>query len=79
MCARKRLHRNGRPGQVGWGSLIGSLWVALVAASMLCSWERPGWRRQHLVWSVFFLAASQAAMLARTRARPAIVEHFSSL
>ena len=49
--------------QVGWASVIGSLWVLGVAFSMIVSPQRygSGWRRHHLVWSVFFLAACQAA------------------
>ena len=49
--------------QVGWASVVGSLWTLFVVSSMILSPHRhgPGWRRHHLVWSVFFLAACQAA------------------
>lgn len=52
--------------EVGWGSLVGSIWVLIVSSSMLLSWATPGWRRQYLVWSVFFLALSQVVYLTLT-------------
>lgn len=49
--------------QVGWVSVVGSVWALFVASSMILAPSRRGmgWRRHHLVWSVFFLAACQAA------------------
>ena len=49
--------------QIGWASVIGSLWALFVVSSMILEPTRRGmgWRRHHLVWSVFFLAACQAA------------------
>eukprot|EP01043_Picozoa_sp_COSAG02_P001337 COSAG02_NODE_28_length_51367_cov_70.053932_25_plen_628_part_00 len=49
--------------QIGWASVVGSLWALFVSASMILAPTRRGmgWRRHHLVWSVFFLAACQAA------------------
>jgi hypothetical protein len=53
-----------------------SFWVVMLTLSMLCSCRKPPpvtaaahgvptvhWRRQHLVWSVFFLASTQVAYL----------------
>ena len=49
--------------QIGWASVIGSLWALFVVSSMILEPTRRGmgWRRHHLVWSVFFLAGCQAA------------------
>ena len=52
--------------KVGWGALAGSVWGLAVASSMLFSRTTPGWRRQYLVWSVFFLAFSQVVQLTLT-------------
>ena len=51
--------------QVGWGSMVCCGWVIAVVGSMMLSPGTRGaaWRRSHLVWTVFFLAASQAAYL----------------
>ena len=47
--------------EVGYGSLVFSSWSLLVVSSMLCSRSAAGraWRRQHVVWAVFFLSLTQ--------------------
>jgi hypothetical protein len=57
--------------QVGWGSLACAGWALAACLSMLLSCRRPGWRRQHLVWCVFFLAGSQVRAPPPSRRPPA--------
>jgi hypothetical protein len=51
--------------KVGYGALVGAIWLCLLTSSMLLQRGQRGsnWRRQHLVWSVFFLAVCQCAYL----------------
>jgi hypothetical protein len=64
--------------QVGWGSLICAGWVLAACLSMLLSCRFPDWRRQHLVWCVFFLSGSQVCTAPRHPPRsfpPSLVRH----
>ena len=66
--------------EIGWGSVVLALWTLLVSGSMLCSCAEPRWRRQHLVWSVFFLSFSQVGFLSLTAicTPRAFREHYAS-
>ena len=70
--------------QVGYGSLVFSGWSLLVVISMLCSRSAAGraWRRQHVVWAVFFLSLTQvfyiglnAACAPIKNTRPELARH----
>eukprot|EP01043_Picozoa_sp_COSAG02_P036146 COSAG02_NODE_2631_length_8391_cov_16.487096_1_plen_805_part_00 len=49
--------------EIGKGSMFFSAWTLLVVISMLVSRDAQGrgyaWRRQHVVWAVFFLSLTQ--------------------